>query len=71
MLWIYTQNDSYFAPSIARAMHNAFTSAGGVADLEQPGPYGTDGHRLFFGPSGSAVWGPLVERYLMQQHIEP
>jgi dienelactone hydrolase len=71
MLWIYTQNDSYFAPSIARAMYRSFTSAGGVADFEQPGPYGTDGHRLFFGPGGSVVWGPLVERYLMQEHIEP
>jgi dienelactone hydrolase len=64
MLWIYTENDSYFAPPIARAMYHAFTSAGGVADFEQLGPYGTDGHRLFFGPGGSAVWGPLVERYL-------
>ena len=71
MLWIYTENDSYFAPSIARAMYHSFTAAGGVADFEQPGPYGTDGHRLFFGAGGSAVWGPLVERYLAQQHIRP
>lgn len=71
MLWIYTQNDSFFAPPIARALYHSFTSAGGVADFEQPGPYGTDGHRLFFGPDGSKVWGPLVERYLMQQHVVP
>ena len=64
MLWIYTANDSYFSPSIARALWHAFTAAGGKAELEQPGPYGTDGHRLFFGPGGSAVWGPFVERYL-------
>ena len=70
MLWIYTENDSYFAPFIARAMYRSF-AAGGVADFEQPGPYGADGHRLFFGPGGSAIWGPLVERYLMQQHIQP
>jgi len=31
-------------------------------------PYDRDGHRLFFGPDGSAVWGPLVERYLAEQH---
>ncbi|HEY6620190.1 MAG TPA: hypothetical protein VIY68_11625 [Steroidobacteraceae bacterium] len=71
MLWIYTINDSFFAPPIARAMYHSFTSAGGVADFEQPGPYGTDGHRLFFGPGGSKVWGPLVEHYLMQQHVVP
>jgi dienelactone hydrolase len=71
MLWIYTENDSYFAPPIARAMYHSFASAGGVADFEQLGPYGTDGHKLFFGSRGSAVWSLLVERYLMQQHIEP
>jgi dienelactone hydrolase len=69
MLWVYTQNDSYFAPSIASAMYHSFTRAGGVADFEQLGPYGNDGHRLFFGPDGSATWGPLVERYLVQRHI--
>jgi hypothetical protein len=58
MLWIYTENDSYFAPSIARAMYHSFTSAGGVADFEQPGPYGTDGHRLFFWPECSNVSNP-------------
>jgi dienelactone hydrolase len=71
MLWIYTANDSYFAPSLARAMWEAFSKAGGKAVLEQPGPYGDDGHHLFFGPNGSAVWGPLVERYFEEQHILP
>jgi dienelactone hydrolase len=71
MLWIYTENDSYFAPPIARAMYRAFTSAGGVAEFEQPGPYDSDGHRLFFGPGGSSVWGPLVDRYLAQRRSEP
>jgi dienelactone hydrolase len=71
MLWIYTENDSYFGPPIARAMYRSFKSAGGTADFEQRGPYGTDGHRLFFGPGGSAIWGPLVERYLTQQRVEP
>lgn len=70
MLWIYTENDSYFEPSIARAMYHSFATAGGVADFEQPGAYGTDGHRLFFGPGGSAIWGPLIERYLVLQHVE-
>jgi pimeloyl-ACP methyl ester carboxylesterase len=71
MLWIYTANDSYFAPSLARGMWKAFSTAGGVADLEQPGPYDDDGHHLFFGPDGSVIWGPLFERYLAQRHISP
>jgi pimeloyl-ACP methyl ester carboxylesterase len=71
MLWIYSENDSFFGPPIARALYRAFTSKGGVADFEQLSPYGADGHRLFFGPGGSAIWGPLVERYLAQQHVGP
>jgi dienelactone hydrolase len=71
MLWIYTANDSYFAPSLARGMWQAFSKAGGAADLEQPGPYDDDGHHLFFGPNGSVVWGPLFEQYFAQRHISP
>jgi len=64
MLWVYAENDSYFAPSIAAAMYAAYAQNGGKAEFEQLGPYSNDGHRLFFGPGGSAIWGPLVERYL-------
>jgi dienelactone hydrolase len=64
MLWVFTANDSYFAPDIAQAMHAAFIAAGGRAELHQIGPFGSDGHRLFWGRGGSQIWGPLVERYL-------
>jgi dienelactone hydrolase len=67
MLWIYTSNDSFFAPPIARALYNSFTATGGKVDFEQPGPYGEDGHHLFFGRGGSTIWGPLVDRYLSHQ----
>jgi dienelactone hydrolase len=67
MIWIYAENDSFFAPPIARALYQSFTAAGGKAEFDQPGPYDGDGHRLFFGRGGSAIWGPLVERYLSQQ----
>jgi len=67
MLWIYSANDSFFPPPLARALWQAFTSAGGKATLEQPGPFGDDGHHLFFGSGGSLVWGPLLERYLAGQ----
>ena len=67
MLWIYAANDSFFAPPIADALHQAFVAAGGKAELDQLGPYDGDGHRLFFGAKGSQVWGPIVERYLARQ----
>ncbi len=64
MLWIYAANDSFFAPELAAALHRAFTDAGGTAAMHALGPYGTDGHRLFFGAGGPAVWGPLTETFL-------
>lgn len=67
MLWIYTENDSYFAPPIARSLYDSFTAAGGRADFHALPAFGQDGHGLFFGRGGSAVWGPLVERYLRDQ----
>jgi dienelactone hydrolase len=69
MLWIYTANDSYFAPPVARALWQEFTKAGGKTDFEQLGAFDGDGHHLFFGAGGSEVWGPLVERYLADQRV--
>jgi len=64
MLWIYTENDSFFAPPVAAAMYAAYAAAGGRAEFYQLGAFGNDGHQLFFGHGGSAIWGPLIERYL-------
>lgn len=64
MLWLYTANDSYFAPPLATAMHQAYTAAGGQARLALLPAFAQDGHALFFGPGGSAVWGGPVERFL-------
>lgn len=69
MLWMYAANDSYFASPIAEALHRAYTAAGGTAELVQPGPFGRDGHTLFFGSGGSTVWGPVMERYLAQRGV--
>jgi hypothetical protein len=69
MLWVYTMNDTFFRPEIARALYKAFTASGGRADFQQPASFDGDGHALFFGKGGSAIWGPLVERYLSQQSI--
>ena len=67
MLLVYAANDSFFGQDIARALYAAFTQVGGHADFEQPGPYDGDGHKLFFGTGGSAIWGPMVDRYLTHQ----
>ncbi len=67
MLWIYTQNDSFFAPEIAERLHEMFISAGAHAELHILDPFGGDGHLLFNSLGGSHYWGPLVEAYLATQ----
>lgn len=64
LLWIVSQNDSYFNPTLATAMSQAFNQAGGKAEFHTVEAFGDDGHHLFFGRDGSRVWGPLVERFL-------
>ena len=67
MLWIYTDNDTYFAPPLARAMNKAFNDAGGKAELIDPGTYASEGHHLFFGRGGSLIWGPVIENFISHQ----
>jgi dienelactone hydrolase len=67
MLWVYSENDKYFAPALATSLYEAFTRNGGKANFEQVRPYADDGHRLFFGRGGSQIWGPLVAGYLHRQ----
>jgi dienelactone hydrolase len=63
-LWVYTENDSFFAPDLAAAMHANFTAAGGMAEFRALPAFGHDGHGLFFARDGVAVWGPVVEEFL-------
>ncbi|MBL8834071.1 MAG: prolyl oligopeptidase family serine peptidase [Rhodospirillales bacterium] len=64
MLWIYTENDTFFAPDLSKAMHGAFVAAGGKAEFAMLPAFGNDGHGLFFARNGSRIWGPLVEPFL-------
>jgi len=68
MLWIYADNDTFFVPSLARAIDQSFTAGGGKVEFEQFGRYSNDGHNFFFEPGASDVWGPIVEQYLALQN---
>lgn len=61
-LWVYTENDRYFAPANSRGWAQAYTRAGGKADYRLLPPHGEDGHNLF--TAGNDVWQPLVDAYL-------
>lgn len=63
-LWVYTENDSFFAPELAMEMHARFAASGGVAEFHALPAFGRDGHGLFVARDGAAVWGPVVEAFL-------
>lgn len=62
MLWIYTENDQYFAPSNSRAWAQAYREAGAQLDYRLLPAFGTNGHTLF--AKGNDLWQPLVDAYL-------
>lgn len=64
MLWLYTENDSFFDTALSRRLHAAFVGAGGLADYVGLPPFGTDGHALFRVDGGLPVWAPPVEEFL-------
>lgn len=67
-LWLYAKNDGLFVPKYVALMHDAYTSAGGDAELPAIGKSGDDGHYLFSENVG--LWAPLVEGFL-QKHDLP
>jgi pimeloyl-ACP methyl ester carboxylesterase len=64
MLWIYTENDTYFGPDLSRRMHEAFVGAGGDAEYHLLGPFQNEGHGLIDAREGVPIWSPLVSRFL-------
>lgn len=62
-LWIYTENDSYFGPSLVRDLHRAYTQAGGQARLVMLPPFSGEGHFLFPEAQGLPLWKCLVQSF--------
>jgi dienelactone hydrolase len=63
-LWIYSENDSYFPPRLAREMHAAFHRAGGRGEFVMLPPFCEEGHFLFTDVRGLGLWTPVVSRFL-------
>ena len=64
MLWIYSENDSYFGPELTKRMHDAFVAAGGNAEYRVLPAFGGDGHFLIDSPDAVPIWSPLVTQFL-------
>lgn len=63
-LWLYSANDRFFGPSLARRMYDAFVRSGGKAEFVEAPATGLDGHSYF----AHAVddWAPRVRRFLQR-----
>jgi len=63
-LWLYAENDSYFAPALSKRLAEAFRLSGGRAEYHLLPSVGTDGHDMIQTPESVAAWGPVVEQFL-------
>src|SRR6516164_9244769 len=64
MLWIYTENDTYFGPTLSQRMASAFKAAGGNLEYHLLPPFGHDGHFLVDSADAVILWTPLVDDFL-------
>ena len=65
-LWLYTENDLYFAPALVARMHAAYTEAGGLATYHALPAIGKDGHSLINMSNGVGLWADKVETFLRE-----
>ena len=66
-LWIYSENDTFFALDLAHRLLAAFTASGGRAQLIDAPAFGRDGHLLFL--YGIPIWTRMVDDFLRQANL--
>jgi dienelactone hydrolase len=64
MLWIYTENDSFFGPHLSKLMYEAFRSGGADVEYHLLPAFGPEGHYLVDSPGAVAAWAPIVASFL-------
>ncbi len=69
--WIYAENDSYFGPELATAMASAWKSAGAPVEMNILPAYGDEGHEIVNDQAGSTLWGPVLDRFLLEHRSQP
>jgi dienelactone hydrolase len=70
MLWVYSENDSLFRPTLVQRFKEVFSAGGGKAELINAPAFGSDGH-ILFSSVGTPVWLPYVNRFLEAQNLLP
>jgi dienelactone hydrolase len=66
VLWLYAENDKFFAPSVSAAWFAAFQKAGGRGRYVLNPAHGKDGHLLLYSAEGVAVWSPQVQAFFRE-----
>ncbi len=62
MLWLYADNDTYWGKEWPRRWFDAFTRAGGQAQMARFAGVGEEGHKLMSG--GFQLWRPVVDKFM-------
>ena len=68
-LWLYAENDSYFAPDYVRSLHEAYIAKGGRAEFHMFEAIGQDGHSIALTFDGMLRWLPALDRFLRDQKL--
>jgi hypothetical protein len=66
MLWIYTENDTFFGPQLSKRMYEAFRSGGADVEYHLLPAFGAEGHYFVDSPDAVAIWAPIVTRFLAE-----
>ena len=69
-LWIYTENDKYFPPSVSREMYLKFSKKAKNSTYILKAPFGEDGH-AFFHKADPVMWGKEVDDFLVTLRSNP
>jgi dienelactone hydrolase len=65
-LWFFGDNDTVMPVPTWRAMFEAYTRAGGRAELVDVGPYKNDSHQFLSFPESLPLWAPKVDAFLQR-----
>jgi dienelactone hydrolase len=70
-LWLYSRNDTYFAPDLAERMAAAYRAAGGLVEFHLLPAYGDDGHFLVHAAAAAPLWAPKLKSFLDRLRTSP
>jgi dienelactone hydrolase len=68
-LWIYSENDTFFGPTLAQRMFAAYSAQGGTGELNLLPAFAEDGHALFVRRRGGSQWRPLLDDFLRRHDL--